>query len=508
MCLKWYNAFIMRKRFEGTLQTYRDISKSEQEGGEDERIQHALDWNLDRYADAQETPRETQVQIYRIQKEKQRVMRGLKDAIRKLDNPEKRENQQEGEKFVEFIDGKYQVKIDGEDLELSVGDIMTDGEWGLKYYLDPDSVPRNIRKEYLIEKAKRKVQEMLDEQIFQNETTRSSVNERLITAYHGASGRLEAERIHGFIAEKLVKNYLKKLMFDFKVNYQIKHADIHQDVIEKIDFIIRKRNRDRGIDVEPYIPQDKDVGIQFTLKSGSNLRNKKRSLERHLREEVNESGVEDIVLVSVPIDFAKGYFKVWEQVQEPGGPERLIPLELKEQLFRGALEGLLTEKQIEKSWRTIEKAEQKDWEERSERVKKKLKTNQSIESVVDAIGFDLMHERKRLRLRKEIQELIGKSDIFEFVNLNDLQEPKDYWELLRRMKREDEEDRRIRRQGRREVRQMSIDHGSDDGHAVNLGAYREKVTKASGRIKQRADIMNKLRYLEKISFQEVLEIAA
>ena len=50
----------------------------------------------------------------------------------------------------------------------------------------------------------------------------------------------------GIIAEKMVKNFLKKLSMDTDADFEIIDADVYQDVEQKVDFIIHRKNKDKN----------------------------------------------------------------------------------------------------------------------------------------------------------------------------------------------------------------------------------------------------------------------
>lgn len=161
---------------------------------------------------------ESDPRVHFLQEKKQEIMKQLKEDLRKLDDPEHTWEKQEGERKVEFRDGKYIVEIAGKEFGATVGELLTDHVWGVDYFFDPETVPRNTRKEYIIEKAKYELGRLLDEQITVQETEHSELH------YHRKKAleiRLETrdQKNAGKQAEKMVENFFRKIEIDFGAEF-------------------------------------------------------------------------------------------------------------------------------------------------------------------------------------------------------------------------------------------------------------------------------------------------
>tara|TARA_B100001971_G_C18113634_1_gene495592 strand:- start:251 stop:1015 length:765 start_codon:yes stop_codon:yes gene_type:complete len=246
----------MRPRFEKGLQAYSELAKdtldTEKSPDEEQELANAINWKTKRVArDSGSSPR-AQSAIFDIQKNKQELMQSLKQKIADLDNPETTAERKEGQVLIMYNQGTekfYQVEKGME--PISVGEIMTDGDWGIEYYLDPETIPRNIRKRYIIESAKNRIQSKLDEQIIIDEISNQKTDKFKRETY----GRIKADAEKGYdptgiIAEKMVKNFLKKLTYDSDVNFRLIEADVFQDVEQKVDFIIHRKKHTRGVGVD------------------------------------------------------------------------------------------------------------------------------------------------------------------------------------------------------------------------------------------------------------------
>jgi hypothetical protein len=279
-------------------------------------------------------------------------MKSFKQKIADLDNPETTAERKEGQVLIMYNQGTekfYQVEKGME--PISVGEIMTDGDWGIEYYLDPETIPRNIRKRYIIESAKNRIQSKLDEQIIIDEISNQKTDKFKRETY----GRIKADAEKGYdptgiIAEKMVKNFLKKLTYDSDVNFRLIEADVFQDVEQKVDFIIHRKKHTRGVGVDEN-DQSGDIGIQFTTNpSQHKLRQKSQQIERAKSKLAEEDAVEDIVLVSIPLNQTRDIYRKWSLDKSGGGPDKLWTQDTKETIFKEVMKDFLAPKEIQEQW--------------------------------------------------------------------------------------------------------------------------------------------------------------
>jgi hypothetical protein len=236
---------------------------------------------------------------------------------------------------------------------------MVDGNWNVNYKLNHESVPRTVQKRFVVEQARRKLQDLLDLQISTTESTSNRFDYKMRSAYEGLrQSHLEGREGIGQIAERMVRTYLEKLTYNSPdLDFSIERSDAHQDVEEKIDFLIHRKIRNRGVRVE--VPNGKhDEGIQFTVNDRPEIQEHKRQQINRVREEVKkQEHIDDIVLVTMPShEFADAY-RAWVQHKTPGGPEQMWDGQTKEHIFRGVLQGFLSPEELDDHWRYIQSTE-------------------------------------------------------------------------------------------------------------------------------------------------------
>lgn len=295
--------------------------------------------------------REIQSEILNIQKSKQNIVRKMHKHFRKLDADESIEStgktrivsfDKKLDKFYFFDDKDTQIFLD-------LSDILTDGEWGITYGFDT-SVPKNIQKKYILNEAKREIAGKLDEQIILDESSSVTTDTFKQKAYLEIKNSKDTkDQFEGFLAEKMIKGLLAKLSID-GADFLIEEADVYQDVEQKIDFIIRRKNHNRAVGVSE---DDKIIGVQFTLNEAKQ-EFKKKQIERSKRnltsksKRKHERGVDDIMLVVMPVEKLKSTYKKWSEDKKPGGPENLWSIEMKHQILKGILNGIVDDTELYK----------------------------------------------------------------------------------------------------------------------------------------------------------------
>lgn len=351
----WYHASIMRRAFEHSLLGYREIARKTEQakrGKEEldaEKMAHVVEFRLAQEAERHKTDIDTQQTILRLQERKQAIMEELHDWLKAIDRGEQQEVG-ERSRFVEMEDGVLFCGAGDQRTKITLGELLTDKEWGIEYVLDAASVPRNIQKRYAVERAKLVLRRLLNEQIAWNEAHREDTPE-LREAYLGSVNPEEEEQT-GKIAERGVRTFLKKLVIDHGLPIEIVEADVHQDVAHKIDFAVRSTKGGRGVEVEET--DRVTLGFQFTTLDPA--KNKSRRMLEHKRQQIAKSkeehreflDVDDILLVAVPSSAYKGSFGIWKTSgKRPGGPDKFWPAEMRREILRYVMVNFMEPEEVE-----------------------------------------------------------------------------------------------------------------------------------------------------------------
>ncbi len=358
----------MRPRFRETLAHYSNLSKKEEatiDPQKKKKLGYVVDFAIEEAARKAHTEEETQREIYDIQKVKQRLMRHMHRELAKLDSDEEHEMRGNGIRVYAENDEYFFIGPNGTETLITLGEIMTDGEWGREYALDPKSVPKRIRKQYIVERTKRNLSRALDKQIALEEQENAQLDDKKRDTYRRIleETRYGVERT-GLIAEKMVQNFLRKLTYDLGFDFEILSADVFQDVEQKVDFVIKRKRKTRGVKVQPEASA-LAVGVQFTTQVNPEVLKSKRAQIRRVKdrlpftdeetyEESEEDEVADIILVSIPLHDLRKIFLDWQRAGAPsGGPDKLWDLSTKHQIFKSTLRGIFTPAEIDERWKKV-----------------------------------------------------------------------------------------------------------------------------------------------------------
>jgi hypothetical protein len=296
----------------------------------------------------------------KLQKEKQQIMRELHKSLRCLDDPLCVEPIPKKARVVQAEAGGKLFYYDknGNRQFLEPSDLAADAEWGIAYFLDPKSVPRAIRKKYLVDSVKKRLQDLYNHQLaildlaerskgvlinhkaldkLLEKENSAEINKTIIESIRQNRGRL------GFVAERMVYTLFLRKSYD---NPQIKTlpATIIHDAYDKVDFIIiRKKPQfyQRGVGIETVKTiKPKLTAIQFTITTSNFILKKKlESIQEAKKSPYWE--FDDIILVRVPRNYMLEAFEKWLNAGRPGGgPERFLDKEVSKTLYLNALKGM------------------------------------------------------------------------------------------------------------------------------------------------------------------------
>lgn len=299
------------------------------------------------YAEKTYTDKDSEVLIFDIQKQKLERLKKFKKFLSKTRSPEGGFVHPEIEPGLPIIsedgEGNYIVKSTEGYQRITPGELVTDHEWGVEYTFDK-SVDIHAIRGYYLEQLKSQLRENLDKQIIVSESNFTHSDTYKQNAYKEIGKRIEqGSEQQGIIAEKMVKNFLKKLSIDTNADFEIIDANAFQDVEQKVDFIVHRKSVDRARGAQVVESEHaNDIGIQFTTNT-SKTEYKEKQIERSKRR----SDFQDIVLVTLPPHNASLLHKKWSHHKKSGGPEKMWTKETQEKIFRGVMSKVLTQKEID-----------------------------------------------------------------------------------------------------------------------------------------------------------------
>src|SRR3989338_8088830 len=185
------------RKKEGYVEIARLYEKTKKESGvlDIGRIASMIDLRLQEEARRNVTDKETQEVILETQKYKQEIMTALHERFKAIERKEQQEVLK-GQRLITMKEGKFvwNTETDKGEIQVTLGELLTDQEWGVEYVLDVETIPRQIQKRFAIEQAKFQLRELLNEQIILNETGRrgeKSIPEHVVEIYDKLAEKVE-----------------------------------------------------------------------------------------------------------------------------------------------------------------------------------------------------------------------------------------------------------------------------------------------------------------------------
>lgn len=359
----------MREGFRKSLEEYgeltKDMQRAKQEGDRKkaEQLRHVKEYYVEKNiakADAEaRAGRFAQEEIFALQEKKQEIMAWLKERIAALDAPEYGKDPNQKELVRGKGDRLFMRDGNGKRQEVTLGELAADAVWGEYRELDPLSVPRQTYKRLLVAQARAKLMDFLDAQIVAYETKSGSIEKHRREAFLKLKDT-EGERglDLGKVAERTVRSFLTKLGLENQFDFSVVQADAYQDVVQKMDFILLRKERGRGVRVEGS--KEERLGMQVTISESPTVLGVKRDMiskaKRRLRP---EDRIKDILLIQLNLkSVIRPAYDEWIAKKKPtGGPDAFLDEKTRKKMFVGVLQGMYKREEIEEMWRCIEEKE-------------------------------------------------------------------------------------------------------------------------------------------------------
>ena len=353
----------MKENFEESLLSVNEALGKAEVADTDEKKNNIVDEieYLTRYfVDEGTWSGETARTVFLLQKEKHELMGELHKKIQEIEEGKEISGFTEGEpRAVEWNKAGHRAMVvlpSGKRVSATVGELVTDGEWGLKYTLSKD-VPLDIKKRFIIAEARRKILALADEQIIETERVKKTTREGGETSpsYRAIYEDEKTETRDGVIAEKIIETFFEKNILDHGLKMRLERVDRQRDVDEKIDFIFHLPRHQRGVGVDASDERE-DIGIQLTVSNDPKLlKHKAKKIEEAKETFDGKRGeVDDIVLVTLPLKHMQEKIVSWKNEEMlPGGPMKKWEASKQEQIFRGVLQKLFPDKEITGMWESV-----------------------------------------------------------------------------------------------------------------------------------------------------------
>lgn len=314
-------------------------------------------------------------QIFELEQKKQEILAQIDQLTETAKTQPKKEREaQSGVSFLEFAEGEevkkaeyikqkkkgvFQCKAyDGQMMEISQSDMLTDMRWGVFYDLSDNIVAKDhfakyneFRKKYVEAYFNHKIQELITKQLLIQRLEIDDVGHHdmfIAKAYQELMKGGNQEKA-GFIFEKMISGVLQKMAIDLgeKYGFEYEEASVVDDVELKADCLVKikgKKEQNQAVGVEE---SSEIKGIQLTLrKEGDPDFERKKQQVAKVKERLLKGGqtkINDLILLQVSIDNPEimGAYKEWKNHdKQSGGPEKMFDgLKLVNEILRGIFQG-------------------------------------------------------------------------------------------------------------------------------------------------------------------------
>lgn len=259
----------------------------------------------------------------------------------------------EGKKEIQYDKYKKRFNVEGEDV--SMGTIIGSRHWGtvvtLLDSLDQFGEGKRLRKQYIEKSGDDAMFAEFNYELGNQMAEKSEMKDMMkAAAYREVRDRARPgsgqEQKTGVMAEQIMIGVLEGIAIDRPdLGISVLPGNAYQDVEEKIDFIIRKQNKLKGVGVEEK-DLDTTIGIQFTTDTRKETHDfKKKQIEVAKSKKLD---VDDIIYVAIDMGTLRGAVHRWESAGKPiGGPWTFLDPKLRSVALQELFKNLLTESQIQ-----------------------------------------------------------------------------------------------------------------------------------------------------------------
>jgi len=363
----------MNEKFEQGLRKVAEVVK---QGYSDEEFLKRMDVSLEELS--------TLLQLFGSQKGKQKIMDRVHEKLRAADN---------GEKVAGFTNGELRpvgecnnenqtatvTRASGQTMSITLGELLSDGTWGVPYELESE-IPREVKKKFILIEAKRRIIEVLNDQFakmgsdqlrqtvseldFENEPKVSKIKRDWIAILLNSphvkkSFSTKQSQIHkggsgGLVMEKIVETFFEINFIDRDFPVEAVGVDVYEDNVSKADLMLLVPS-----EICKMIEKKSDpmhIGIQISVSAKETaIEKKKKDIEKaKLNLGSSNYRMDDLVVAQIPISDSFEIFKEWKKSgMLPGGPAKMLTLEQKEMILLGVLKDIVKEENIQEMWEKI-----------------------------------------------------------------------------------------------------------------------------------------------------------
>lgn len=247
---------------------------------------------------------------------------------------------------------KYKKGFFFEGNKITPGEILSSRRFGNEIAFDENALNVGVGKKLLEKLKEKKIADMVAEKygkeisknLAENESKKDMLKSKAYKEINERIGK-KLEQF-GIEAEQIFIGLLESLSIDRPdLGFNVYEANPWQDVENKIDFILERKNKKRGIGVEESEKEEiKTVGIQFTTA----LSKREHKLDQIQKAKNKIKDIDDIVYVEIDSTVLRKAISEAEKSNNKFvNPVKFLPEKIKNQILKNLFTGILDEKEIE-----------------------------------------------------------------------------------------------------------------------------------------------------------------
>lgn len=253
---------------------------------------------------------------------------------------------------------KYKKSFFSNGTKVSTGEILASRRFGNEFSLDKSILETGEGKRLVKFLREKKIEDLISEK-YSKEMSKNLSEEfkkkdlLKSKAYEEIEKRSgENKEQFGIKAEQIFIGLLESLSFDRgDLGFSVYEANPWQDVENKVDFILERKNKKRGIGVEENKNEAlKTIGIQFT--TALNKREHKLDQINKAKNKIKE--LDDIIYVEIDSNVLRNAIKDSEKSNNKfTNPVKYLPINIKKQILENLFKEILSPEEIKSLERNI-----------------------------------------------------------------------------------------------------------------------------------------------------------
>lgn len=251
---------------------------------------------------------------------------------------------------------KYKKSFLINNQKISPGEIISSLRLGIDFSLDKNilesgegkRLAKTLKEKKFLEVMVGKYSEEMARNLKEQTHSKDLLKSKAYAEIEKRSQKENSEQL-GIKAEKIFIGLLESLSMDRSdLDFKVYEANPFQDVENKIDFILERKNKKRGVGVEENKNENlKTIGIQFT--TATSKRDYKLDQIGKAKERIKEKtkDLDDIIYIEIDSQILRKAIGDWEKSNNKfSNPTKFLSPNIKNEIIKNLFKEILSEEEI------------------------------------------------------------------------------------------------------------------------------------------------------------------